>query len=158
MTLYAQWVEDIVEVTTPGSNSNPCTSYTKFVAEQPGYYFAEAWGAQGGNYSSTYVGGKGAYTSGYIYFNKNDTLYLYIGGRSDAINTRANGGYNGGAPGGAVTNDGIYTGGGGASDIRYFGSATPSNEDLCWNSTLGLRSRIMVAAGGAGTGLLASKN
>jgi hypothetical protein len=41
-------------------------------------------------------------------------------------------------------------GGGGATDIRYFGSTVPTSSELLWNSTLGLNSRIMVAGAGGG--------
>ncbi len=103
-----------------------------------GYYKVELWGAQGGN--ATYSG-KGAYTSGAIYLDKNTNLYLYIGGNGYSYS-----GYNGG--GTAVRYPSFY--GGGATDIRYFKNHEPTSSELAWNSALGLNSRIMVAAGGSG--------
>lgn len=113
-----------------------------FIAPISGYYKIEAWGAQGGNQS---LGGNGAYTSGVIKLNKNEKLYIYVGGTT----TKNAGGYNGGGNGTTSNNSAGY-GGGGATDIRYFGDYVPTEEELLWNSTLGLNSRIMVAAGGGG--------
>ncbi len=137
-----------------------------FEVPHSGYYKFEAWGAEGGTAYSTYqttgysYGGKGAYTSGVIYLEKGEKLYIYVGGRGvDNKNTSKNvgvvaGGYNGGGSGYGRDNRNAYVhngaSGGGATDIRYFGSTTPSTNDLLWNSTLGLNSRIMVAAGGGG--------
>ena len=137
-----------------------------FTAEYSGYYKLEAWGAEGGTAYSTYqtvgysYGGLGAYTSGVIYLEKGDKLYIYVGGRGiDNKSTSKNigvvaGGYNGGGAGYGRDNGNSYVhngaSGGGATDIRYFGSSIPSSSDLTWNSTLGLNSRIMVAAGGGG--------
>ena len=36
-----------------------------------GFYLFEAWGAD--------LGGKGAYTSGYIQFNETTTIYVFVG-------------------------------------------------------------------------------
>ena len=116
-------------------------SYTgssqEFTALADGTYQIELWGASGGN-QGPYVGGKGAYTSGYIALKKNEKLYIYVGGSG---NREENAGYNGGgeiAPGyekyGAI--------GGGATDVRLV--------DGTWDDFNGLKSRIMVAAGGGG--------
>lgn len=137
--------------------------YQKYVVRKSGYYFIEAFGAQGGNIdtpsnstNSTYKGGKGGYTSGYIQLNEGDILYVYVGGQgnvtSQEANQTADGGYNGGGAGKNYTSSGrISTSGGGATDIRYFGSLTLSSNDLEWDSPLGLISRIMVAGGGGGS-------
>ncbi len=117
-----------------------------------GYYKLEAWGAQGGNYDSTYTGGLGAKASGYIYLNQGDNLYIYTGGQP-VVATTANysyGGANGGGNSGYNSATDYSRGGGGATDIRYFGSHTPTSQELDWNSELGLNSRIIVAAGGGG--------
>ena len=111
-------------------------SYNVYTATVPGYYFVETYGAQGGNGSSSPMLTYGGYSSGYVYLNNGDKLYTYVGSSS---------GYNGGGTGYCSTANG-----GGATDIRYFGSTTPSSTDLVWNSTLGLNSRIMVAGGGGG--------
>lgn len=85
-----------------------------------GKYKLEVMGAQGGNGN----GGNGGYTSGEITFNKNDQLYIYVGGSN---------GYNGGGTSGLPASTG-----GGATDIRFGGKA--------------LTNRIIVAGGGGGNG------
>ena len=104
-----------------------------FTAPQTGVYKIEAWGAQGGTINTSYAGGKGAYTVGEIELNKGEQLYVFVGEQPKS-NT---GGYNGGGNGTSG-----YAGGGGATDIRLVSGK--------WNDTTGLRSRIMVAAGGSG--------
>jgi len=141
-TLYAHWIKNDYAYTG---------DYQEYVVPKTGYYKIELWGAQGGN--STY-GGKGAYTSGALRLTKGEQLYIYVGGEGFANSgALSEGGYNGGGDGA----NGISTyaspdgyGGGGATDIRYFG-AEISTDDLIWNSTLGLNSRIMIAAGGGGS-------
>lgn len=129
------------------SNQTYSYSYSgtpdQLTAPKSGRYFVELWGAQGGDYNATYVGGKGAYTSGIIELTKGENLYVYVGGKGVAKTA----GYNGGAPGGPST-DGTYTGGGGASDVRLVGGV--------WNNAESLKSRIMVAAGGSGSGAYSS--
>ena len=113
-----------------------------FTAPIKGTYKIEAWGASGGDVTINdviYQGGLGGYTSGTINLEKNQTLYIYVGSSP----SNYEGGYNGGAAGGYET-DGKYTGGGGATDIRIVNGN--------WNDFNSLKSRIMVAAGGAGTG------
>lgn len=105
-----------------------------FTVPVTGYYMVELWGAKGANTAT----GFGAYTSGYIYLIKNSVYYIYVGGAATAgCLTNAGGGYNGGANAGTV---GCSRAGGGATDIRLIGGA--------WNDANGLKSRIMVAAGG----------
>ena len=138
-------------------------SYQEFEVPYTGRYSIELWGAEGGSavYKKQYYGGKGAYTKGEIHLEVGEKLYIYVGGKGGGtVVGGTNGyedtynGYNGGGYGSAYLNtSGAYTGhggGGGATDIRYFGSATPTSNDLKWNSNLGLNSRIMVAAGGGG--------
>lgn len=121
--------------------------YQEFVAPITGYYFVELNGASGGGS----LGGNGAYTSGYILLNKNDKLYVYVGSRGkDAISSTMSGGYNGGGQAYGEIVNALGGSGGGATDIRYFGSYEPTASELVWNSSLGLNSRIMVAAGGGG--------
>ena len=114
---------------TPGAHT--------FTAASSGTYKVELWGAQGGDAA---YGGKGAYVSGVITMQKNETYYLYVGG-----NGYNSFGYNGG---GFAVRSQTYNGGGG-TDIRYF-ATSPSSSDLEWNSANGLNSRIMVASGGSG--------
>lgn len=110
-----------------------------FTAPITGNYKVELWGASGGSYDEEYHGGYGGYTSGIINLAENQILYVYVGGSTSSYT----GGWNGGSTGG-TTSDGIYTGGGGATDIRIVTGK--------WNDFDSLKSRIMVAAGGAGTG------
>jgi len=148
-------------------------SYQEFEAPATGYYFVETYGAQGGSSildagtrdlsssTSTCVvadtgkcaGGPGAYASGYIYLNVGEKLYIYVGGKGGdgVVKGTALGGYNGGGSGDNDQADNEASGGGGGStDIRYFGNANLTASDLLWNATLGINSRIMVAAGGGG--------
>ena len=161
ITLYAVWklAGDNVVLNAQGGiiesfgYSEP-TQHT-FVAKTDGSYKLEVWGAQGGNAASSIVGGYGGYSTGIINLSKNDKLYIYVGGAGEdgkTSNTKYStvGGYNGGGKGYVGSTAYAVGGGGGASDIRYFGDITPSNDDLVWNSELGLNSRIIVAGGGGG--------
>lgn len=165
--LYASGTETTFEYTG---------DYQRYIVPADGYYYIEANGAQGGSsmldggtrdtsatsYDSTCerdpsttgcYGGLGARTSGYVYLEKNEVLYIYVGGKGkNAVNAgTAFGGYNGGGTGDHDHSDNESDGaGGGATDIRYFGSETPNSADLVASSSKGLRSRIMVAGGGGG--------
>lgn len=108
----------------------------EFVAPADGTYRVELWGASGGN-AGPYMGGKGAYTGGYITLKKNQVLYVYVGGQG----TNSTGGYNGGSAV-ATGQENYGASGGGATDIRLVGGN--------WDSFDSLKSRIMVAAGGGG--------
>lgn len=146
---------------TNGTNGN----YQVWTAPFDGFYTFEAWGARGGKGwfdRSGYEGARGGYTKGLVELHEGDTFYIYVGGHGgDATNNATNeatAGWNGGGSG---STDGSGTesngndnggGGGGASDIRYFGSTSITADDLVWNSSLGLASRVMVAGGGAGYG------
>ena len=90
-----------------------------FTIPTTGIYKLEVWGAQGASYNNTYRGGYGGYSIGYIELNKDDILYINVGGKptnSTTINRATTGGYNGGgnstARGDLVTNAG-----GGATHI-----------------------------------------
>ncbi len=110
-----------------------------FKVPKAGTYQIEAWGASGGGTN----GGKGAYTKGEISLTTSDTLYIIPGGVGKAASTTTNvGGFNGGGYSGNHQGAKSYSGGG-ASDIRLVSGA--------WNNATSLNSRIMVAAGGAGT-------
>ena len=77
-----------------------------FTVPLTGVYKLETWGAAGGSISLK--GGNGAYSKGYISLNKDDILYVNVGGTTN----NGTGGYNGG---GTVTNN--RYGGGGATHI-----------------------------------------
>jgi hypothetical protein len=121
--------------------------YQVFTANVSGTYKVELWGAQGGGTK----GGKGAYVSGYLALNEGEKLYVYVGGQgSESPSGRSSGGYNGGGKGYSVNTTYPGSGGGGSTDVRYFGNVNPKSNELLWNSSLGLKSRIIVAAGGGG--------
>ena len=121
--------------------------YQLFTVPYDGYYYIEVWGAQGGGTNS----GLGGYTNGIIKLSKYEKLYVYVGSKGESNASVTNvGGYNGGGYSG--NNSGVNSyGGGGATDIRYIDNVELDEDDLLWNSELGINSRIMVAAGGAGT-------
>lgn len=128
-----------IEVGNFETNFTYTGDYQEYNVPYDGYYKVELWGAQGGD--ST-LGGKGAYISGIIKLNKEENLFLYVGGEGKSESTLSNvGGYNGGGYSGGHQDFYSY-GGGGATDIRLNGGL--------WNNETGLNSRIMVAAGGAG--------
>ncbi len=132
-----------------------------FTAPIDAYYQIELWGAQGGDASDTYIGGKGAYTKGTIYLKKDTKLYVYVGATgnrdlkfiSDTITDTAT---NYTWPrkyyeGDVMFNSGTYSSaqengygmsGGGATDIRLINGN--------WDNFDSLKSRIMVASGGSG--------
>lgn len=116
-----------------------------FTAPYTGWYQAQCWGAMGGQDSASQgeylnkYGGSGAYTSGEVYLNKGDALYVYVGGHGVEQANSQGAGYNGGGAAPAVGSSGS---GGGATDIRLVGGV--------WNDADGLASRVMVAAGGGG--------
>ena len=133
-------------------------SYQKFTAPGTAYYKIELWGAKGGygrrDMSLVYNGGFGAYTSGEIYLEKGQSIYIFVGGAGQnggSINRYlgGSGGYNGGGKGGDDSNHDFDPdaagGGGGATDVRLNISSDESATDFD-----SLKSRIMVAGGGAG--------
>ena len=106
--------------------------YQIFTAPETGKYKLETWGAQGGGTQ----GGFGGYSVGYVSLNKNDTLYIYIGGTT----SNGTGGFNGG---GSVT-DNVY-GGGGATHIA-------KSSGLLSSLISNKNSILIVSAGGGGEG------
>ncbi|MDO4996494.1 MAG: glycine rich domain-containing protein [Bacilli bacterium] len=110
-----------------------------FVAPKTATYKIELWGAGGGPRTG-YKEGYGAYTSGKISLVKGEQLYLYVGGST----TDLTGGYNGGGNSGGPMSDGYYSGSGGATDIRTIRGV--------FNDFDSLKSRLMVAGAGTGTG------
>ena len=116
--------------------------YQIFKIPVAGRYKLEVWGAQGGNYNSTYVGGKGGYSVGILDINKASNLYIYVGGagkKGPKGTGNIPGGYNGGGSS-SLRTDYEYTSGGGATDIRLI----PGNFD----NLRSLLSRFIVAGGG----------
>lgn len=122
-------VPDVPEITQKIYNYSYDANkpFYTFTAPIKATYQIELWGAKGGGTN----GGKGGYVKGNIELNKNDTIYIYVGGQGDS---NGNGGYNGGGNAGIKLKN--NDGGGGATDIRL--------------KIDNLNSRIMVAAGGGG--------
>ena len=88
----------------------------------------------------------GSKTSGYIYLEKGETLYIYVGGKGSNIDTNCkNSGYefNGGGIAKPAKSGVCGGAGGGATDIRLVGGS--------WDDTSSLISRIMVAGAGGGS-------
>ena len=99
-------------------------SYQEYIAKDNGYYKLECWGAQGaGSHQDGELGyaGRGGYSVGQLYLEKDEKLYVYVGGQGNARNSAGTvaGGYNGGGYGwkntGGSRNPGAS--GGGATDI-----------------------------------------
>ena len=116
-----------------------------FTAPKSGYYKLETWGAQGGSHNSTYYGGYGGYSSGTIYLNKDETIYINVGGTgTDAIYGNK-GGYNGGGSREQIQSSDSYLGsGGGATHIS-------TKTGLLSTLSESLDSVIIVSGGGGGS-------
>ena len=129
-----------INYTTNFEYTGECTTY---IAKSDGYYNLEVWGAQGGNYNTTYVGGLGGYSKGIVHLTKGTTLYVCVGGQPQTVTTTKTavpGGFNGGGNGFNRDYSSTYTygqAGGGATDIR-----------IGQNS---LYARVIVAGGGSGS-------
>ena len=129
-----------INYTTNFSYTGECTTY---IAKSDGYYNLEVWGAQGGNYNTTYVGGLGGYSKGIVYLTKGTTLYVCVGGQPQTVTTTKTavpGGFNGGGNGFNRDYNSTYTygqAGGGATDIRI--------------GQNNLYARVIVAGGGSGS-------
>lgn len=135
-------------ITNLATNATYNYDYTgtvsNFTVPETGNYKIEVWGASGGdNYSNKYLtanshGGRGGYSSGTITLQKDDTLYVVVGGRGKYGYGHVAGGFNGGGTGGASSSGS----GGGATDVRLKFGVT---------DTESLKSRIIVAGGGGGS-------
>ena len=124
-------------------NKTTVFSYTgasqEYEVPKDGYYYIEMAGAEGG----TNV--LGAKTSGYIYLEKGETLYFYVGEQGTIGNTNCrSSGYqfNGGGISKPAKAGVCASTGGGATDVRLVGGN--------WDNTSSLISRIMVAGAGSG--------
>ena len=122
----------------------PYSGSYKTIELPAGIYQLECWGAQGGSFNSTYIGGKGGYSAGILTLTEKTQMFLYAGGKGTNGTTSGTfaGGFNGG--GQAYTSSATYdmSAGGGGSDIRV-------GQDS-------LNNRIIVAGGGGGAGSYSS--
>lgn len=98
----------------PGDKLNRDFAYTgkeeTYTITNSGFYQLTAIGAQGGNMSSSKVGGKGGKTEAVYYLKKGDILHIWVGGQGGSDGA---GGFNGGGTG----TKGIGAGGGGATTV-----------------------------------------
>lgn len=113
-----------------------------YIVPKDGNYKIELWGAQGGNITtSSYTGGKGAYTSGEIHLTQGQKLYFFVGEHYNNYKNEMS--FNGGGKGGYSTHNEFNANGGGATDVRLVNGS--------WDDFDSLKSRIMVAGGGGGS-------
>ena len=130
--------------------ANYSGSETTFTVPKDGKYLIEAWGAQGGSATDTYIGGYGGYSKGYINLNEGDILYINVGGAGVKVNKGAsgNGGYNGGGnvtlcQWTSSTSTEYCATGGGATHIAL-------STGLLSTFSNNIRDILIVAAGGGG--------
>lgn len=113
----------------------------------PGTYKLECYGAQGGDATGGYVGGKGGYATGVLKVTTQTTLYVCVGGKGACTNNSSimsAGGYNGGGNGKYNSSPPQYVGaGGGATSI------TTTNRGILKNFA-NYKSEILLVAGGGG--------
>ncbi len=121
----------------------------KFKAFYDADYILETWGAQGGSYNSTYVGGYGGYSVGTATISNSETLYVNVGGSGVCSgSTRVSGGYNGGgratgSNASACSGNVRYgSSGGGATHIATSSGVLSSLSDN--------KQSILIVAGGGG--------
>ena len=145
-------IEVSVSFDVVGGSYNISTTYTEakehtYTVPYSGTYKLEVWGAQGGTVSEV-VGGYGGYATGNINLNKNQILYINVGGSGVIGYLGANtvdGGYNGG---GSNTGGDYGRGasGGGATHISTkSGLLKKLSEDI--------NSILIVSGGGGGAGV-----
>ena len=119
-----------------------------FTVPVSGTYKLETWGAQGGNYDNTYIGGTGAYASSNLSLLSNTKLYITIGGSGTGGNSGFfKGGYNGGGNGygNYCKNDYTYrygSSGGGATHIALKSGLLSLLKDY--------KEQILMVSGGGG--------
>ena len=131
----------------------------EFTVPCEGTYKLEAWGAQGGQ-AGSYRGGFGAYSTGDIYFNISEKLYVVVGGQGESSSTSSikniAGGYNGGGYGRQDDKSTLRSsGGGGATHIARISGllANLSKYKGTYSSSTGTYDSpdiIIVSGGGAG--------
>ena len=148
---YIGTLEDTVGVsydyTYNGENGSD-GSVQEYTAPAAGYYQLEVWGAQGGAISTTsteVTGGYGGYSEGRVYLNKNEKIYLTIGGQGEGSTGTTNGGYNGGG----YARTGVPS-----EEVASGGGATHIATELIDNGLLSSYSlsqdKILIVAGGGG--------
>ena len=141
-TLYAIWERNVIDFDYTGTVQS-------FTSVNAGLYRLEAWGAQGGSYDSTYVGGYGAYATGVISVKAETTLYVVVGGAGVGnelgYTGTTLGGYNGGGNGNVINTDVFSASGGGASHVALITGELKTLE--AYKDYNGI---LITAAGGSG--------
>lgn len=135
-----------------------------FTVPCDGEYQLETWGASGGNYSDSCIGGYGAYSSGSIQLSKIQNIYVNIGGAGsgNGSHTYQKGGYNGG--GNATPDSDGHTrqsSGGGATHLSFTSGILANLENDKDNILIvagagaggAANSAIMCVSGGSGGGI-----
>ena len=126
-----------------------------FTVPKTGKYQLEVWGAQGGSYNDIYHGGYGGYSTGVISLNKDEVLYIQVGGAGVHIgsNNTTPGGYNGGGAVDVSWSDGNErrSAGGGATHIAkkdgVLSSFDTNNNGTAEQNEI---SDLIIVAGGGG--------
>ena len=118
-----------------------------FIAPNTGNYKLEVWGAAAGNAKiqngTIIVGGKGGYSTGEIHLEKDDKLYVTVGGMGENSYTEEKNSWAGGFNGGGSSSENSHgSGGGGATHI-----ATSAGELYLLESN---KSAVLIVAGGGG--------
>lgn len=121
---------DVIKISYTGSKQE--------ITLPAGKYKLKLWGAKGGADAGG-DGCSGGYSEGILTLYEPTKLFIYLGGQGKGAATGTGGGFNGGGNAGTSGNSGA---GGGASDIRL-------REDS-------LYARVIVAGGGAGSGITAA--
>lgn len=141
--------------TTSGSTAGTDGSVQTYtIPEDATSLTLEVWGAQGGSYNDTYVGGRGGYSKGTLTSpSGGSTLYVVVGGQPGSVTstsggTAVNGGYNGGGAAVVHNYNGGYSvpqGGGGATHIATVSGVL---RDLSTQ-----QDNVLVVAGGGSGGV-----
>jgi len=137
----------ITKLSSDGSDLTTTYNYTgseqTFTAPRDGYYKLETWGASGGDYNNTYIGGYGGYSTGVVELNQGDTLYVNVGGKgiTNCTSNNCPGGYNGGGSGAGYSGI-VSTSGGGATHIARESGLLSTFEDK--------RNQLLIVSGGGG--------
>jgi len=135
-----QHKETYTETTENAIDKSYTTAQKHTVTLNPGTYKLEVWGAQGGSFNTTYIGGYGGYSYGTLTLTSAVTAYVYVGGQGTNGTTSGTfaGGFNGGGQANSTNATYDMSAGGGGTDIRL-------GQDS-------LYARVIVAGGGGGAG------
>lgn len=120
-----------------------------YTIPKKGTYQLEVWGAQGGGTYDSYQpqdaeGGYGGYSKGNVFLNRNEIIYIVVGGKGTQAKAFTDGGYNGGGTGAGRPEVYAFEGasGGGATHIG-------KQNALLKNTSV---SNLFIVAGGGGGG------